>query len=171
MATTDDYGQGVSIAALTDAPDASALARNIANAIVSRSVMRFASASARTAALSGASAPVEGMVTWLQDVDRLYRYNGSTWDPVAPQAQSGTFNVSFSGLDTYTGSAVTFPTAFSATPRVVLNINSVAGGTARWTARATSVTTSQFVPFFQSSASGATAVWSTVQIDWIALAP
>ncbi|MER5461682.1 hypothetical protein ABT010_13530 [Streptomyces sp. NPDC002668] len=81
MAITDDFGQGVSIAALTDAPDAGALARNIANKIVERSVLRFASASARNAALVGVAAPVEGMVCWLQDVNILYVYNGTTWVP------------------------------------------------------------------------------------------
>lgn len=81
MATTDDYGQGVSIAALTDAPDAATLARNIANKITERSVMRFASASARNAALVGVAAPVEGMVCWLQDVNVLYVYNGTSWVP------------------------------------------------------------------------------------------
>ncbi|MFE3657286.1 hypothetical protein [Streptomyces sp. NPDC059165] len=84
MATTDDYGQGVSIAALTDAPDAATLAQNIANAIVSRSIMRFASASARSAALTGTAAPVEGMVTWLQDVNTLYVYDGSSWVSLSP---------------------------------------------------------------------------------------
>ncbi|WP_405964857.1 hypothetical protein OG713_34980 [Streptomyces sp. NBC_00723] len=79
MAGTDDYGQGVTVAALTDAPNAETLARNIANAIVQRSVMRFASASARSAALTGATAPVEGMVSWLQDVNGLYYYDGSAW--------------------------------------------------------------------------------------------
>ena len=79
MATTDDYGQGVSVATLTDAPNAETLAKNIANAIVSRSVMRFASASARSAALTGPTAPVEGMVTWLQDVNLHYVYDGSAW--------------------------------------------------------------------------------------------
>jgi len=79
MAGTDDYGQGVTVAALTDAPNAETLARNIANAIVQRSVMRFASASARAAALTGATAPVEGMVSWLQDVNGLYFYDGTAW--------------------------------------------------------------------------------------------
>ncbi|MEU0992015.1 hypothetical protein [Streptomyces sp. NPDC005953] len=81
MATTDDYGQGVSIASLTDPPHAEILARNIANRIVERSVMRFASAAARAAALTGATAPVEGMVTWLQDTNLLYVYDGTAWRP------------------------------------------------------------------------------------------
>jgi hypothetical protein len=76
MATTDDYGQGVTIASLTDAPNAETLAKNIANALAQRGVMRFASASARAATLTS---PVEGMTTWLQDVNLLYVYDGSNW--------------------------------------------------------------------------------------------
>lgn len=79
MATTDEYGQGVSISALTDAPDAAVLARNIANAIAGRSIMRFASAAARAAQLTGAAAPVEGMVSWLQDIDEIHVYQGGAW--------------------------------------------------------------------------------------------
>ena len=79
MAGTDSYGQGVVVAALTDAPNAETLARNIADAIAQRSVMRFASASARAATLTGATAPVEGMVSWLQDVNLLYVYDGTSW--------------------------------------------------------------------------------------------
>ncbi|MFF8829340.1 hypothetical protein [Streptomyces sp. NPDC015131] len=77
MATTDDYGQGVSIAALTDAPNAETLARNIANAVVERSNMRFASASARNAALAS---PVEGMEAWLQDSNTKTIYDGTAWN-------------------------------------------------------------------------------------------
>ncbi|MDX3324747.1 hypothetical protein PV405_08710 [Streptomyces sp. ME02-6979-3A] len=76
MATTDDYGQGVSIAQLTDPPDAETLAKNIANAIVQRSNLRFASASARTAAIP---TPVEGMEAWLNDTDTKTIYNGTAW--------------------------------------------------------------------------------------------
>lgn len=76
---TDDYGQGINIADLATAPNAEALGKNIANPLAARSIMRFASASARAAALTGATAPVEGMVTWLQDVNRLYVYDGTTW--------------------------------------------------------------------------------------------
>jgi hypothetical protein len=82
--TTDDYGQGVNIAALTDAPDASKLAKDIANALAPRGVMRFASASERGATLVGSQAPAEGMATWLRDVKRLEVYDGSAW-VVPPQ--------------------------------------------------------------------------------------
>lgn len=76
---TDDYGQGISIADLDSQPNAEALGKNIANPLAARSNMRFASASARTAALTGATAPVEGMETWLQDTNHKYVYDGSTW--------------------------------------------------------------------------------------------
>ncbi|MFF7023064.1 hypothetical protein ACFY97_18925 [Streptomyces klenkii] len=76
MPTTDAYGQGVQIAALTDAPNAATLAFNLADPIVQRSIMRFASASARAATLTS---PVEGMTTWLQDVNVLEVYDGTAW--------------------------------------------------------------------------------------------
>lgn len=98
MPTTDDYGQGINIAALTDAPDASKLAQDLANAIAPRSVMRFASASARGAALAGTTAPVEGMTTWLLDVERLEVYDGSGWI-TPPQSLVSTA----SGLSTASG--------------------------------------------------------------------
>ncbi|MDR3079458.1 MAG: hypothetical protein LBV60_00765 [Streptomyces sp.] len=82
MAGQDSYGQGVVIASLTDAPDAESLARNLADALAQRSVMRFASASARAATLTGQTPAVAGMATWLQDVRRLDVYDGTNWLPV-----------------------------------------------------------------------------------------
>lgn len=100
MATTDDYGQGVSITALTDSPNAATLAQNIANKIVERSVMRFSSASARAAALTGVSAPIEGMVTWLQDTNMLYVYDGSSWLAQSTELMGWT---ALSSLGSYSG--------------------------------------------------------------------
>ncbi|GGP56090.1 hypothetical protein [Streptomyces abikoensis] len=79
MPTTDAYGQGVQIAALTDAPNMATAAFNLADPIVQRTIMRFASASARNATLTS---PVEGMTTWLQDVNTLEIYDGSGWRQV-----------------------------------------------------------------------------------------
>ncbi|CAL9665843.1 hypothetical protein SUDANB1_07207 [Streptomyces sp. enrichment culture] len=108
MPTPDDYGQGINIASLTDAPDASKLARDIANAIAQRSILRFASASARGATLVDEAAPVEGMLTWLQDVNRLDLWDGSAWvavsvgrsswttiTPESPWTQNGNNNGTF----------------------------------------------------------------------------
>ena len=108
MPTTDDYGQGVQIASKTDAPNAEQLAKDIVNAIAQRSILRFASASTRGATLVGSSAPVEGMLTWLQDVNRLDLWDGSTWvavsvgrsswttiTPESPWTQNGNNNGTF----------------------------------------------------------------------------
>lgn len=98
---TDDYGQGVSIASLTDAPDAGKLARDIANAIVQRAVMRFSSASSRGATLT---APLEGMLTWLQDINRLDLYDGSAWVAVSVGTSSWT-NISLESGFTNNGNS------------------------------------------------------------------
>ena len=105
MPTTDNYGQGINIASLTDAPDADKLASDIVNAIAQRSVMRFTSASARGATLTS---PSEGMLTWLYDVNRLDLWDGSAWvavsvgqstwktiTPESPWTQNGNNNGTF----------------------------------------------------------------------------
>ena len=76
MAGQDSYGQGIVVASLTDAPNAETLARNLADALAQRSVMRFTSASTRSATLTS---PVEGMLAWLQDTDQLTLYDGTSW--------------------------------------------------------------------------------------------
>ncbi|MCX4605520.1 H-type lectin domain-containing protein [Streptomyces anulatus] len=162
MATTDDYGQGVSIASLADQPDAETLARNIANAIVSRSVMRFASASTRTASLAGTSAPVEGMVSWLQDVNRFDIYNGSSWVPVTPQKLGAVELITFTTRTTFT-LPVTFSSAFSSAPGVHTNINSGSGPTSQWHSRAIDVTNTGFTLFVYSLQSAA---WTNVPVRW-----
>lgn len=80
MPVPDDYGQGIQIASLTDAPDAEKLAKEIANALAKRGVMYFASTSARGATIP---APTEGMLTWIRDADRLDLYDGSAWVTVS----------------------------------------------------------------------------------------
>ncbi|HTE57082.1 MAG TPA: hypothetical protein VK698_39785 [Kofleriaceae bacterium] len=89
---TDPYGQGIAVTALTDAPDASALAAALAglSGLTPRTVMRFASASARSAALTGATAPVAGMTTWLTAEKRLDCYDGSAWVSQVPDLVTST---------------------------------------------------------------------------------
>lgn len=99
---TDDYGQGISIADLTTAPNAETLGKNIANPLAARSLMRFASASARTAALTGVAAPVEGMLSYLQDTNKVYLYEGAAWVELArylpPVFVQDDTNRTFTGL-------------------------------------------------------------------------
>lgn len=108
MADPDPYGQGIQLASLTDAPNAGALAQALGGlaGMVPRTIMRFASASARAAALTGATAPAAGMGTWLIAEKRLDVYDGTAWVPQVPDlvtstsgatAASGFSLVSFSG--------------------------------------------------------------------------
>ncbi|WP_431781696.1 hypothetical protein [Streptomyces chumphonensis] len=87
MPTTDDYGQGVEIAALTDKPDAEKLAKEIANGIAQRSVLRFADAAERNATLTS---PVPGMVAYLVAEDLFTGYTAAGWMALAAGGQAWT---------------------------------------------------------------------------------
>lgn len=87
MPTVDAYGQSVSIAALADAPNANTLASNIVTPVVPRTVMRFASASARNATLTS---PVAGMVVFLVDSKLFTGYDGTAWVVMAAGSQTWT---------------------------------------------------------------------------------
>lgn len=76
MPTTDAYGQGIQLASLTDAPDLPKAIADVANGVIPRGVLRFASASTRGATVPS---PVDGMLTYLQDVDRLDARMNGTW--------------------------------------------------------------------------------------------
>jgi hypothetical protein len=86
MPTPDPYGQGIQIAQLTDAPNAQTLAQALAGlaSLVPKTILTYASASARAAALASATAPVAGMMTWLTDVARFEYYDGTAWQNVEP---------------------------------------------------------------------------------------
>ncbi|MFB7647120.1 hypothetical protein ACFC0S_16710 [Streptomyces sp. NPDC056084] len=97
MATTDNYGQGISIPALTDAPNIEGAVSSTINALVRQTIMQFASATARSAAITS---PLEGMQTWLQDVNAMQYYDGTQWLTYeAPQVQA------YNGSVTLTSSA------------------------------------------------------------------
>ncbi|MDG9703824.1 hypothetical protein [Streptomyces sp. DH37] len=90
MPTTDDYGQGVNIAALTDAPNAETLAKNIVNAILRRSVLSYADAAERDATLTGALAPVDGQVAYLQAEQLLTARVAGAWVAIGSATSSWT---------------------------------------------------------------------------------
>lgn len=101
MTTTDAYGQGVGLWQMTDAPSIPDAIKLLSDGVIPRGIMRFASASARGAALAGDTAPVEGMVSYLLDVNRLEVYDGSAW-VTPPQTLTSTS----SGLSAGSGFAV-----------------------------------------------------------------
>jgi hypothetical protein len=90
MPTPDGYGQNISLWQLTDAPSIPAAIKALADGVIPRSILRFASTTARNAAIA---TPVEGMMTWLTAEGRLeIRHNGAwlAWPPIPVQ----TFQVS-----------------------------------------------------------------------------
>lgn len=76
MPTTDAYGQGIAIAALTDQPNANSLIFPPVDDLTERCNMRFASASARNATLTS---PVAGMVAYLATEKLFTGYDGTAW--------------------------------------------------------------------------------------------
>ena len=56
------------------------LSTEVNDYLMDQTVMRFASAAARTAAIP---APVEGMMSTLDDTNRTERYDGATWRPTS----------------------------------------------------------------------------------------
>lgn len=164
---TDDYGQGINVAALLDAPDAETLARNLANGFASRSVLRFASATARAAALTGPTAPVAGMHTYLTDTQRLYAYTGSAWRQVSSLTQQGTVNMNWANANT-ASVTVTFPFAFSSPPNVFVNLASGNGSVSRWSARAYQITATNFIVLLYAPDPAILSSGVNIPIQWFA---
>ncbi|MET9126905.1 hypothetical protein [Streptomyces sp. NPDC004528] len=70
MPKNDAYSQGIQTPVLGDAPDIEVATQTMVGGIVPKLVMRFADANARAAALTGATKPVAGMITYLIAEDR-----------------------------------------------------------------------------------------------------
>jgi hypothetical protein len=75
---TDDYGQSITIPALTDQPNIATVASAL-QLILKRAILSFTSASSRNATLTS---PTEGMMAWLQDTNTMTQYDGTTWQTV-----------------------------------------------------------------------------------------
>jgi hypothetical protein len=79
----------------------------------------------------------------------------------------GTALVNFTTQDSFTG-PVSFGFTFPGVPTVVVNIDSGAGATGRWDARAITTSTTGFTLFVFSNASGSTNTWVDVPVSYIA---
>lgn len=90
MPSPDGWGQDIQLWQMTDAPDIPAAIKAVADGVIPRSVLRFASASERGATLVGTYSPVEGMMAWLQDQNLLTLYDGTAWTVVAAGSQAWT---------------------------------------------------------------------------------
>lgn len=90
----------------TDAPDGPAQILALAQAAEKRLVMVFATAAARTAALTAAGVTAaEGMVSWLQDVDRHEKYTGAAWVPLTGRLKPNSGSTSFASDLNSTGAS------------------------------------------------------------------
>ncbi|KPC68474.1 hypothetical protein ADL27_56690 [Streptomyces sp. NRRL F-6602] len=87
MPTTDTFGQGIPLPALTDAPDGPKALADLAAGFLPIGVPKYASASERGATIT---APRAGQLAWLQDTKLLTLYDGSAWTVVAAGTQSWT---------------------------------------------------------------------------------
>ncbi|MET7939642.1 hypothetical protein [Streptomyces sp. NPDC005302] len=85
MPKNDSYSQGVQTPVLGDSPDIEVALSTLAAGIVPKTIMRFADANARAAALTGTTKPVPGMVTYLIAEDRYDgRMGDGTWQALTP---------------------------------------------------------------------------------------
>ena len=83
MPIPDKWGQDIQLWQMTDAPDIPAAIKAVADGVIPRGVLRFASSSARGATLVGDYAPIDGMLTWLDDVKRLELQVAGSWAVIA----------------------------------------------------------------------------------------
>ncbi|MFC8065545.1 hypothetical protein [Streptomyces sp. NPDC057293] len=90
MPDDDKYGQGIGLWQMTDAPSIPDAIKLVADGVIPRGVLRFASASARGATLVGDQAPVNGMMTWLADVGRLELRVDGVWVVVSVGSRAWT---------------------------------------------------------------------------------
>ncbi|WDM16734.1 hypothetical protein J3S85_37855 [Streptomyces lavenduligriseus] len=80
MPKTDTWGQSIQYPVLSDAADIEIALSTMVNGFTPKLVMRFANANARAAALTGATKPVPGMITYLIAEDRWEgRQADGTW--------------------------------------------------------------------------------------------
>ncbi|MGW7359479.1 hypothetical protein ACWGI0_23305 [Streptomyces sp. NPDC054802] len=83
---TDNFGQGITVPALTDTPSIATIGTAMDD-IISQTVMRFASASERNAQLAD---PVPGMQAFLETEKLMTMYDGTQWSIMAAGASSWT---------------------------------------------------------------------------------
>lgn len=158
-------------------PDLAAISKAIVDWAAPRINMRFASAAARAAAVP---VPLEGMVSWLADVNALYVYNGAAWVPPSALERPGTTpfaqaagSVSLAGTAVAAGGAVSvvisFPVGrFTVVPLLQASMGVAPGGAALLTLHASASSTTN-ATIYLYNASGAVQTWVAMAITWSAV--
>jgi hypothetical protein len=153
----------------------------IPNGMRTCTVAAVSSAGAITLAVNGGlvSSGVGSLKSYnpvVGDTVGVFRQDAS-WLVLGSTAQSlvnargqltGTISLTFTSAVSFS-SAVNFGATFTQPPVVAPNIDSGAGPTARWCARAISITTTGF-SMFVFAADGVAATWASVPVSWTATA-
>lgn len=125
--------------------------------LMQQTVMVFANATARDAALT---APSQGMVAYLKDEARVYQYTGSAWKPTTNfTTESGTATITTSGSINFTSGR------FTQTPVVIASVASSATNTTSVTVASVSTTG---VTFYLWSGAVASTTANRV-VNWFAV--
>ena len=110
-------------------------ASEINDNLMNQSVMVFSNSTARAAALT---APVEGMLTWLEDSNKYQNYNGSAWVDlggsavlqVVSTAKTDTFTSTSTSYTPITGLTATItPSSATSKVLVMVQLSFALGGT------------------------------------------
>jgi len=88
--------------------------------LMQQSVMRFANAAARTAAIAS---PSEGMMSTLDDTNAVERYSGATWIAIAAGATGGGTNQVFYENDVAVSANYTISTSKNAMTAGPVTVN------------------------------------------------
>ncbi len=137
-------------------------ASEINDNLMRQSVMVFSNSGARTAAITS---PIEGMLTWLEDVNRYESYNGTAW--VSPFGLTQLINTNFT-----TAGSIAVDNVFTSqwdNYKIQLKIDAATGGTStqinlqyRKAAATVSATNYRNATFYSSIDGGTTGILSRV---------
>ena len=131
-------------------------ASEINDNLMNQSVMVFSNAAARTAAITS---PVEGMLTWLEDVNRFENYSGSAWVPGAVGMSSGLVHlrtVTFNGVSSISLGSDADPVFSSAynNYRIVVKASASTNADRTWSMRLRANTTDNSSNVYSTAAQG-----------------
>jgi hypothetical protein len=119
------------------------------------------------AALAALNTTVVNQASLIADLDARITTNQTNITNLTNWTRTGAVSITFVTQNTATA-AVSFGFTFPDIPKVVTNIDSGAGPTARWESRAISVTTTGFTMFvYQSQATNGS--WTDVPVNWVAV--
>lgn len=135
------------------------------NAAINQGVIPFASAAARSAAIT---APHKGMHTYLQDTGRIEVWNGSAWKPPGPEIAGNSSSGTISGSG---GVTIPFGRTFSQAPVVVAVPGDESPATLGFIIPVyTSITTTSFQARCVSR-TGTVLTSGTIRVNWLAFVP